>query len=374
MRGCPIIYFSILKFMLQKKLQILILAGGGGSRLWPLSRQNSPKQFQNLVQKKTLFELAIKRARKIVPWPQIFVATQKRFLNLAQQQAPKLPTKNFLPEPSCRDTAAALGLAAQILAQREPQSTIAVFYADHLIQDEQALKRKVLAAAEVVEHQDKFAIIEIESQFPATQFGWVKIGRKLTQIQQEPVYALDQFKEKPALKQAQIFHRNKNYLWNTGLYVFQPQTLLRALQKYLPQTSQHLQKLQRNFQNKKLVAQEYAACPKISLDFGVMEKLPKKQIVILPAQLGWSDVGTFASLFAELPKDKKNVTNTNLLTAASQGNFVQVVGKQKKLVALLGCQDLVVVDTPDVLLVCPQNRSAELKKLTGKLKDSSRFL
>jgi mannose-1-phosphate guanylyltransferase len=346
------------------KLQVVILAGGTGTRLWPLSRERQPKQFQKLVGKNTLFQEAIKRARLVAQPENIFVATNEKFVPFVRKQAPKIPKKNILAEPAFRDTATCLGYAATVLESRNPGGVMAVLYADHLIQDPRELARKLKAAAEVAAG-GQLAIIEVKSLYPATQLGWVKIGKKLTEIRGEEVFRFQGFKEKPDLKKALEFHRSGSYLWNTGLYVWRTDTLLAKYKSHLPATARHLAKIGQNLGNAKIVATEYAACEKISVDYGIMERVAKSEVAILPASLGWSDVGTWASLKDELSATEENLVEGQHLGIETSGCFIR--GNKKKLIATVGLKDFVIVDTPDALLICPKSEAGNVKKLVEKL-------
>ena len=344
-----------------------------------MSRKILPKQFQPLVGNKTLFQLAVSRARKVVQAKNIFVATNEQFAKIVRAQASKIPAKNIISEPAFRDTATCLGYAATILEKRNPGGVLAVIYADHLIRDEKELTRKIQAAAEVA-RKGKLAIIEVESQYPATQLGWVEVARELSQVNRERVFELKRFVEKPKLAKAQKFHRSKKFFWNTGLYVWRTDVLLSKFQAHLPRTFQHLQKIYHNLtagaivesRLQKLVKAEYSACEKISIDYGVMERVDSKEVAILPAKLGWSDVGTWASLKDELSAESKNLVDGELLAIDSQGNFVKT--STQKFVALVGVENLVVVETADALLICEKSKSGEVKKIVQSLEKKGKLL
>lgn len=349
---------------MQKTLQILVLAGGVGTRLWPMSRQRLPKQFQKLVGQKTLFELAVARARKLTSSKNIFVATNREFTKVVKKQAPKIPTKNIISEPAFRDTATCLGFAAAILEKRNPGGVFAVVYADHLIRSEKEFIRKVRAAAEIAD-SGKIAIVEVESEFPATQFGWAAVARELPSVQKQKIFELKKFVEKPNLTRARKFHASKKYFWNTGIFVWRADFLLSKFQAHLPKTFARLQKMSAANFAKKTVEREYAACEKISVDFAILEKVDPREIAILPAKLGWSDVGTWESLKNELSKKSENLVENDCLALESLGNFVKT--REKKFVALVGVQDLVVVETGDALLICKKSHSGEVKKVVQLL-------
>ena len=357
--------------MTKKNIQIVILAGGTGTRLWPLSRQAKPKQFQSLVSKRTLFQLAVARALRTAKLENIFVATNENFISLVRKQAPQILRKNILSEPAFRDTATCLGYAATVLQQRNPGGVMAVVYADHLIQDEKELVRKIQAAAEVAK-SGKLSIIEIKSSYPATQLGWVQVQKKLGKVQGEDVFELKRFVEKPNLTKAKKFHANKNYFWNTGLYVWRTDILLNKFKKHLPKTFQRLRKISSNLKNKNLIKKEYSACQKISIDYGIMEKVNPAEVAILPAKLGWSDVGTWSSLKDELSDKKKNLIEGSCLNIDTEGCLIK--SDSKKLIVTIGLKNLVIVDTADALLICPKECSGDVKKIVEMLAEKKKLL
>ena len=349
---------------MKKQLQILILAGGVGTRLWPMSRAKLPKQFQKLVGAKTLFELAVARAKKLTAAKNIFVATNSQFTKIVKKQAPAIPAKNIFGEPAFRDTATCLGFAAAILESRNPGGVFAVIYADHLIRNEKTFVAKIRAAAEIADSK-KIAIVEVESEFPATQFGWVEIARELPPVRGEPVFELKKFVEKPDAARARKFHRSKKYFWNTGLFVWRSDFLLAQFREFLPATHRRLEKMSASNFSAKIVEKEYSACEKISVDFAILEKVPAREIAILSAKLGWSDVGTWESLKNELSVDSENLVENDFAAVESSGNFVKTASK--KFVALVGVQNLIVVETADALLICEKSKSGEVKKVVQKL-------
>lgn len=346
-------------------LSVVILAGGTGTRLWPLSREAKPKQFQRLVGPTTLFQEAVKRARLVADPAHIFVATNERYVAEVKRQAKIIPTKNIIAEPAFRDTATCLGYAATVLEKRFPGGVMAVLYADHLIRETDELRRKLLAAADIA-RAGKFAIIEVKSLYPATQLGWVKIGKQVGDVRGEEVVAFEGFTEKPTYEKAVAFYRSGKYLWNTGLYVWRTDALLAKFVAHLPDTAKRLKKMSEHLADKKLVAAEYGACQKISIDYGVMEHIAKSEVAIIPADLGWSDVGTWASLKDELSPDGENLIDANHLGIDTTGCLVR--GDKKKLIATVGLTDFIIVDSPDALFICPKARADEVKKLVEKLK------
>ncbi|MFH0834441.1 MAG: sugar phosphate nucleotidyltransferase, partial [Patescibacteria group bacterium] len=309
---------------------------------------------------------AVVYADHLIRAEKTFVATNSQFTQVVKKQAPAISTRNIISEPAFRDTATCLGFAAAILEARNPGGVFAVVYADHLIRAEKTFVAKIRAAAEIAQ-SGTIAIVEVESEFPATQFGWVEVAKKLPNVRGQKIFELKKFVEKPDLARAKKFHASQKYFWNTGLFVWRSDFLLSKFQAFLPDTFARLQKMaQANFAAK-IVQKEYSACQKISVDFASLEKVDPREIAILPAKLGWSDVGTWESLKNELSKDSENLVENDCVAVDATGNFVKIASK--KLVALVGVQNLIVVETDDALLICEKNKSGEIKKVVQMLEN-----
>jgi len=272
-------------------MKAVILAGGYGTRLYPLSTKEHPKQFINLIGERTLFQQTIDRL-SFLNKNDIFVATNKEYIHFIKEQAPEIPDENIFEEPSMRNTATCIAYAALKLSQKEDE-VMAIIYADHLVRDTDEFARKLLSAEILAKEENTLNIIEVEAKFPSTKLGYVKIGNLIKEINGEKIYEFKSFKEKPDEETAKKYLESKDYLWNTGFYVWKIKTILEKYSKFLPQT---LALLKNN---------EYDKCENISIDYAIMEKVDPKEVRILPAILGWSDIGTWESLFQELEKNKE---------------------------------------------------------------------
>ncbi|MFA5842509.1 MAG: sugar phosphate nucleotidyltransferase [Candidatus Gracilibacteria bacterium] len=353
-------------------MKAIILAGGTGTRLWPLSRLEKPKQFQKLASNKTLFQEAIGRLKFLKP-SDIYVATNQEFEKEVLKEAPQLPRENLIIEPALRDTASCIGLAAALIAARHPNEVMAVIYADHLIQNTAEFK-KCLQVAEKVAHRDHtLNIIEVKAKSPNVNLGYVKVKTMLEVINDVEVYSFERFIEKPDLKTAQKFLQSYRYLWNTGIYVWEVKTILEAYKKHLPDTYHRLLKIQTAYLKDKKTFQsvlktEYPKLEKISIDYAIMEKIDPRCVRILPADLGWNDIGTWLSLHDELAKNEiANLTQGDVLAIDTQGSILYNTDP-KKLVVGVGLKDLAIINTPDAILICDKHRSQDVKKAVEHLK------
>jgi len=356
-------------------MKAVILAGGKGTRLWPLSRQNKPKQFQPLVTDRTMLQDTISRLDFLKP-EDIYISTNSEYLKTVREQAKGLiPLKNIIVEPALRDTAACIGLAAVCLAAKDPQEVMAVIYADHLIKNKKEFVKKLKVAEKLAGEENTLNIIEVKAKFPNVNLGYVKIGKMLKMLNGAKIYAFERFTEKPDLSTARKFQKSGKYLWNTGLYVWRIDTLLKQFKKFLPRTYARLTKISKAIGTKNestALKEHYPLCDKISVDYGIMEKVDPRIVRIIPAELGWSDVGTWESIFEELAANgRDNLVKGNHLGIDSEG--LLIYGDGKKTVATIGIKDLVIVDTGDALLVCRKDRSQDVKKLVDMMKNSSKY-
>jgi mannose-1-phosphate guanylyltransferase len=346
-----------------------IMAGGSGTRFWPRSRKSLPKQLLALAGEATLLEQAVARIRPMVEPARIVVVT-----NGAQSQAvgellPWLSPENLLVEPIGRSTAPCLILAATRIQAADPEAVMVASPADHVIQDDASF-RGCLAAAIAAADGERLITLGIVPRYPETGYGYVELAEPLLSAHGHTVHRVASFREKPDRATAQGFMTAGNFLWNSGIFVWRAAALLRAGRVHLPEVVEALEPYA-------AVAAErlesglmfrYADLPEISVDVGILE--PAAEVACVKADFAWNDVGSWSALAEVLPADADgNVARGELVTMSSSGNIVDA---PDKLVALLGVQDCVVVDTPDALLVCAKDRAQEVRQVLEALRARGR--
>lgn len=352
----------------------VIMAGGGGTRLWPLSRQSQPKQSIPLLGDETLFQIAVRRLQPLFMPERILVVTSAAYRDLLHRQAPEVPLANFVVEPAPRGTAPALGLAAVTLRQRDPQAVMACLTADHFIADE-ARFRDVLAAAHDLALQDHLVTLGIAPTYAATGFGYIQRGSALGAVHGFNAYRAERFKEKPGRAEAEAMLADGLHSWNSGMFVWRAE---RLLQEFAEQMESFRGQLDQIAAEPERLPEIWEGVVNTTIDYGVMEGATR--VAVIPAaDLGWNDVGSWESLFEVLPADGAGnvVVGAELLEIATQNTLIHNSNPNRKLIAALGVHDLVVVDTGDILLICPRERSQEVKDFVTALKaraDGKAFL
>jgi mannose-1-phosphate guanylyltransferase len=349
----------------------VIMAGGGGTRLWPLSRKGLPKQSLKLLGERTMFQIAVERLRPLFTPDRIWVVTSDRYAADLRRQCPGLPAENFILEPAPRGTAPAIGLAAARLRQRNPQAVMACLTADHFIGDE-ARFRDLLAAAAQVAQQDYLVTLGIAPTFASTGFGYIQRGERLERVEGFEVYRARRFKEKPAQPEAEAMLADGQHAWNSGMFVWRVERFLAEVERQIPALHQVL-----TAATPDALAEAWTQAPDTTLDYGIMEQA--EAVAVIPAEgLGWNDIGSWEALLEVLPTDAAGnvVLGAEHLAFDTSRTLVHASGGQR-LVATLGVSDLIVVDTGDVLFVCPRDKAQDVRRVVEALKqrpDGAEFL
>jgi mannose-1-phosphate guanylyltransferase len=347
------------------------MAGGQGTRFWPRSRRKLPKQLLNIVGERTMLEETVARVSPLIPAERTLVLAGEGYGQLIRACLPQLPEQNFLFEPVGRNTAACVAWAALWVRQRAPEGIMAVLPADHLIRDEPEFLRVLNTAAVVARPLDRLVTIGIQPTHPETGYGYIRLSQDRFQVEGRDVFRVAQFVEKPSRPIAEQFLAQGTYVWNSGMFVWRADSIWRAVSRHLPQLAQELEPLAAMTHADTLAGllkDLYPRLPAVSIDVGVMEQA--RDVWVVPANIGWSDVGSWRAL-------------SELLTADADGNVV--IGEQRgietsdcfihspsKLVATIGLTDLVVIETDDVLLICPKERDQDVRKLVELLEREGR--
>lgn len=349
----------------------VIMAGGGGTRLWPLSRKARPKQMLSLIEDRSLFQSAVDRVSGLLPPERILVVTVAEQAEQLRAQAPQIPAENFLLEPMPRGTASVAGLAAIALRKRDPQATMALLTSDHYIGNQQRYEDLLIAAHQAA--QDGYLItLGILPTFPATGYGYIQQGELLGLYEGQPVYQVLRFKEKPEEEQARAMLATGDHSWNSGMFVWQTDMILAEIQRQMPDLASYLGEIDQAWDTPARQQVLESVWPKIrpeTIDYGVMEGAHR--VAVIPAEgLNWSDVGTWDSLFDVLPTDTRgNIIMGGHHIGVDTGNSLVYVSQEHRLIVTIGVEDLVVVDTGDVLLVCRKDQAQKVRQVVKQLSE-----
>jgi mannose-1-phosphate guanylyltransferase len=338
------------------------MAGGVGTRFWPLSRESNPKQFLKIISDKSMLQMTVERLLSKIKMEDVFIVTAATQVELTKKYLPQLPVKNIIIEPFGMNTAPCIALSAQYLARKYSKSEkMIVLPADHLI----AHRNDFLASldvGEIVAEQDNLITFGIKPDYPATGYGYIEAGREI----EKGMFNVKQFKEKPDLETAKAFLDAGNFFWNSGMFMWKIETILKAYQDYLPKVSQILGKIDTKWNSEGStsdISEEYALMPKVPVDIGIIEKAEKR--VVIPVDYGWSDVGSWKALYDVSPKDENgNILKCDNEIIDSRNNYIN----SDKFVALIGVENLVVINSGDALLIVSKNRSEDVKKIVEELK------
>ncbi len=350
------------------KAHAVIMAGGAGTRFWPLSRARRPKQLLPLAGGETsLLALSLERFAELIPGERTLVVTGAAIADDVAQVLPSVPRQNILVEPTGRNTAACIGWAASVIARSDPSAVMVVLPADHHIANTDEFRR-ILSRAIEYAATGRIVTIGIQPTRPETGYGYIELREALD----ADASLATRFVEKPSRERAQEFLKAKNFVWNSGMFVMRADVVLREIKAHLPALAEGLVKLDaaaREGTEADEVISTYHSLPSISIDHGIMEK--QKDIIVLRGDFGWSDVGGFATAWELAPKDENgNATIGDAIALDSLGCYVRAEGG--RIVAVLGARDMVVIDTPDATLVVPRDASDRVKEIVDALKKRDR--
>ena len=347
----------------------VIMAGGVGSRFWPISTSKFPKQFQDILGVgRTMIQQTYDRISKIVPVENIFVITSSEHVSVVQNQLPELKPENIVGEPVMKNTAACNIFMGMKIAEINPNAVITVLPSDHLILKEDVFLNTVELAFEEANTNHTLVTIGIQPTRPETGYGYIQFLEKKGQN----VFKVKTFTEKPTLEVAKTLIESGDFLWNAGIFVWNVQDILKAFQENLPEMYQQFTECEYNNESEKTCIENiYPKVQKISIDNGILEKT--KNVAVIPADLGWSDLGTWTSVFENAEKNEHNNAENSkyVLSYASTGNIIHIKNKNKAVI-IDGLNDYIVVDTDKALLICPRSHDQEIKDYVIDLKTTKK--
>jgi mannose-1-phosphate guanylyltransferase len=351
-------------------LYAVIMAGGVGARFWPKSRERSPKQFLEITGSGTMIQNTCARIEGVVPAMNTFVVTNKLQEELIFKQLPSIPAENILIEPVGRNTAPCIGLAASIIHRIDPKGVMIVLPADHVIRDVDNFVRVIKIAAKAAEESDALITIGIKPSRPETGYGYIQFDEELqpnNPLREEEILRVKTFAEKPNVETAERFLQSGDFLWNSGMFVWKPQSILKAIEIHLPDLHAQLKTLNQKTGSpefKSALEQAYGQIRSISIDYGVMEKAGN--VFVAKGDFGWSDVGSWDEVVRlASPDADRNSIKGVVIAKDATGNYIDA---GDKVVAAVGVEDLIIVVTEDAVLVCKKGRSQDVKEIVDYLR------
>jgi len=354
---------------MNKNHYVAIMAGGIGSRFWPMSRTDYPKQFLDILNTgRTLIQSTFDRFVQFIPVENIYIVTAENYKEIVKKQLPELNEANILCEPSRKNTAPCIAYISYKLSTLNPNANLICAPADHLITDHDAFRKTCMDALHFTSHIKALLTLGIKPTNPNTGYGYIQHEQFAVS---DNIYKVKTFTEKPDRELAKTFVASGDFLWNAGIFVWQVKNIIGAFEKLLPEMHEVFDTEKINFNTEKeaeAIERIYPQCINISIDYGIMEKADN--VYVIPSSFGWSDLGTWASAYDTLEKDYLDnaVAGNNVVIIDATKNMVHV--DNKKLVLLQGLEDFVIVDTKDVLMICKKNKEQEIKEYVAEIKRS----
>lgn len=350
---------------------VIIMAGGIGSRFWPMSRTSFPKQFHDILgMGKTMIQMTYDRFQGYIPQENIFIVTNERYLDLVRSQLPGIRDSEILLEPVGRNTAPCIAYAAFKIFKRDPEACILVVGSDYLIRNTTNFLKDAAVALDEARKQPIIMTLGIRPTRPDTGYGYLQY---IEGDKPAPFYKVKMFTEKPDLEMAKTFLRSGDFLWNSGMFVFKVQTILESFSNLMPDLFENFNAIQPALDTSdepQAVRGAYERSRNESIDLGVMEKAPN--VFVIPSSFDWSDVGTWASVYEQMDQDYLgNAVKGEAMAFDSANNLIQI-SDPKKLVVLQGINDMIVVDTGDVLLICRMDQEQQIRQVVSELKKGTR--
>ena len=351
-------------------LTAVIMAGGKGERFWPRSRVKLPKQFLSLTDDgKSMIQHTVERLKKILNIENIFVVTNYSYVNLVIEQLPDLPIKNILVEPESKNTAPCIGLAAIHIRKKYKNSKMIVLPSDHLIKLNELFIDTLEIGLEAIEKNDNIITIGITPTYPETGYGYINFKRNTSINKIKNIYEVVKFVEKPNFKKAKQYINTGEYLWNSGIFIWNTDTILKCFEEFTPEIYKGLVQIEKFINTEsyeKTLKEEYIKFHATSIDYAIMEKV--KSIYVIPGNFGWDDVGSWLSLERIKEADNNgNIILGNIIKIKTSNSIIQ---GSNKLIATVGLDNIIIIDTEDALLVCNKAHTQDIKEIVEKLKSN----
>ncbi|MCO5238701.1 MAG: mannose-1-phosphate guanylyltransferase [Chitinophagaceae bacterium] len=352
---------------MNKNHYVAIMAGGIGSRFWPLSRTAFPKQFLDILNTgKTLIQETFNRFADFIPKENIYIITSEEYIPIVKEQLPDVLHENILGEPSRKNTAPCIAYIAYKLKSINPEGRLICAPSDHLVTEQIAFKKVCFEALNFVRQNNALLTLGIKPTYPNTGYGYIQFEQYEVS---DNVYKVKTFTEKPNLDIAKTFIASGEFLWNAGIFVWKVKNIVQAFEKYLPEIHELFTAEEAELNTaseKEAIARIYPQCTNISIDYGIMEKADN--VYLIPSSFGWSDLGTWNSAYESMNKDEdaNAISASNIMLLNASKNIIHI--KNEKLVVLQGLENHIVIDTGDVLLICERSQEQEIKEYVSKIK------
>jgi len=348
----------------------VIMAGGGGTRLWPLSRKTRPKQMLSLIEERSLFQITINRLLGLFPIDRILVVTVAEQAQGLQKQCPDIPPENYLIEPMPRGTASVVGLASLALLDRDPDAVMAIQTSDHYISNQAGFEQLLYAAFDVAQ-QGYLVTLGIQPSFPATGYGYIQRGEEIGRYKDLRAYRAIRFTEKPGKEDAQAMLMSEDHAWNSGMFVWRADRIRDEISLQMPALSKRMDLISASWDSPRRgdsIAEIWPHLKTETIDYGIMEGA--ERVAVIPAEgLGWSDIGSWDALYDLLPSDENgNIVMSGEHFGLDASDSLIYGGQEHRLIVTIGVNDLVVVDTGDVLLVCRKDQAQKVRQVVDELK------